>query len=126
MTNGIHKTLTKFNGAAFGGRFRKDGQLLCVGGEDGAVKVFDVNTKTLLRLLQHKRASGSGLGGLAGSAGSTTAATKCCDFLMNNKQVAGFSDNKSVTVWDVATEEVVANWDVHKVIIRILAFFKTK
>ena len=35
--------------------------------------------------------------------------------MVDNKCVAGFSDDKSVNIWDIATEEVVASWDVHKV-----------
>ena len=35
--------------------------------------------------------------------------------MVDNKCVAGFSDDKSVNIWDIATEEVVASWEVHKV-----------
>ena len=58
LTNEVHKTLTKFKSAAHGGRFRRDGQLIAVGGDDGAVKIFDIASKTLLRLLSKKREQG--------------------------------------------------------------------
>ena len=58
LTNEVHKTLTKFKSAAHGGRFRRDGQLIAVGGDDGAVKIFDIASKTLLRLLTKKRDQG--------------------------------------------------------------------
>ena len=58
LTNEVHKTLTKFKSAAHGGRFRRDGQLIAVGGDDGAVKIFDIASKTLLRLLTKKREQG--------------------------------------------------------------------
>jgi len=37
--NEVHKTLTKFQDAAFGARFRRDSQLLAVGTSEGVVKV---------------------------------------------------------------------------------------
>ncbi len=52
------KTLTKFRSPCFGARVRRDGKLLSVGAEDGAVRIFDVATKTQLRCFEgHKRAT---------------------------------------------------------------------
>ena len=106
-TNQVHKTLTKFRGGAYGGRFRKDGRLLCVGGEasisgGGAgalVMVFDVASKTLLRLLKGKvhGESGAGLKDYRASnisTGNDSLATHCCDFTSDMSHVAGFSDDK--------------------------------
>ena len=108
-TNQVHKTLTKFRGGAYGGRFRRDGRLLCVGGDasvggGGAgalVMVFDVATKSLLRLLKGKCQSTDSVKGLKksqnrGAATSTndSLATHCCDFTSDLKHVAGFSDDK--------------------------------
>ena len=47
----VHKSLAKFKKTAFSGRFRHDGGLLCAGTGEGAVKVFDVNSKAVLRVL---------------------------------------------------------------------------
>ena len=47
----VYKTFNKFKDTAFSGRFRGDGGLLCAGTGEGVVKVFDVNTKSLLRVL---------------------------------------------------------------------------
>ena len=47
----LHKSITKFKDMAFSGRSRRDGGLFCAGIGEGGVKVFDVNTKTLLRVL---------------------------------------------------------------------------
>ena len=46
---------------------------------------------------------------------TTEFSVRSCDFMVDNKCVAGFSDDKSVNIWDIATEEVVASWEVHKV-----------
>jgi len=115
LTNEVHKTLTKFKSAAHGGRFRRDGQLIAVGGDDGAVKVFDVASKTLLRLLNKK---GSDTTRLRKDANTSDYSVRSCDFLIDNKSVAGFSDDKSVSIWDVATEDIVASWDIHKDYVR--------
>lgn len=48
----IQRSLTKFRGAALSGRFRDDGKLLVAGGEDPAVKVFNVASRSLLRILK--------------------------------------------------------------------------
>ena len=107
-TNQVHKTLTKFRGGAYGGKFRKDGRLLCVGGESSVttggasalVMVFDVATKNLLRLLKGKDKNGdvSGIqksqGSRSAAAGHDSLATHCCDFTSDLKHVAGFSDDK--------------------------------
>ena len=104
-----HKTLTKFRGGAYGGRFRKDGRLLCVGGEANVaggeagalVMIFDVATKNLLRLLKGKDKKYEGISGLKRShnkssavTGNDTLATRVCDFTSDLKHVAGFSDDK--------------------------------
>jgi len=119
LTNEVHKTLTKFKSAAHGGRFRRDGQLIAVGGDDGAVKIFDIASKTLLRLLTKKREQdGSSSQRLRKDTNTTEFSVRSCDFMVDNKCVAGFSDDKSVNIWDIATEEVVASWEVHKDYVR--------
>ena len=55
----LHKSLTKFQDTAFGGRWRKDGGLLVAGTGEGQVKVFDVATKTMLRVLKGHTAATS-------------------------------------------------------------------
>ena len=108
-TNQVHKTLTKFRGGAYGGRFRKDGRLLCVGGDANVgggdagalVMVFDVATKNLLRILKGKNKSCDTISGLkksfskgAATTGNDSLATHCCDFTSDYKHIAGFSDDK--------------------------------
>ena len=106
-TNQVHKTLTKFRGGAYGGRFRKDGRLLCVGGEANVgsgeagalVMVFDVTTKNLLRLLKGKNnSSGAALSRnqvrKSATTGNDSLATHCCDFTADMKHISGFSDDK--------------------------------
>jgi len=81
---------------AFGGKFRRDGKLLCVGTSEGQVKIFDVTTKTMLRVLR----------------GHTTAVHQC-EFTPDNLHVASFSDDKSVGIWDIPTESQIDSLSGH-------------
>lgn len=101
LTHSVHKTLQKFRDSVYGGRFRNDGKLLCVGGDDGAVKIFDVASKTLLRTL-------------SGHSNATHAAE-----FIDSKRIASFSDDKSVRIWDISTEELILTFDGHTVSISI-------
>ena len=90
--------MTKFREAAYGGKFRSDGQLLSVGSDDGKVRIFSIASKTLLRTFEgHENA------------------THRSDFLLDGKHVASFSDDKTVRVWDMAVETETAKFAEHKV-----------
>ena len=92
----VYKTLTKFQDAALGAKFRRDGKLLCVGTSEGQIKVFDVATKTLLRILK----------------GHMTA-THRCDFTADTTHVVSFSDDKSVGYWDLPSETLLHRYSQH-------------
>jgi len=97
----LHKSITKFKDMCFSGRWRRDGGLLCAGTGEGGIKVFDVNTKTLLRVLSgHK------------------AAVQTCDFVADRTAgtgtgVVSWSDDKTVKLWDLPTESVVDTFSGH-------------
>ena len=48
-TNQVIKTISRFGEAAYSGCFRGDGKLLAAGGHDGVVKVFELNSRAILR-----------------------------------------------------------------------------
>jgi WD40 repeat protein len=75
----VHKALTKFRDAVYGARFRRDGQLLVMGNADGQVRLFGVDNKLLLRTF-------------SGHSNATHRAV----FLSDWKQIASFSDDKTV------------------------------
>lgn len=51
ITKLVVKNLSRFRESAYGASFRNDGKLLCAGGEEGNVKLFDVASKSLLRFV---------------------------------------------------------------------------
>lgn len=51
-TNEVEKTFNKFQKTAYGARFRSDGKLLIVGGDEAIVRVFEFNSRTVLRELR--------------------------------------------------------------------------
>jgi U3 small nucleolar RNA-associated protein 15 len=92
----LHKTITKFKDMAFSGRWRRD----------SGVKLFDVNTKTMLRVL-----SGHG------------AAILACDFVCNRTGATGtglvsWVDDKTIKLWDLLTEIVVDTFTGHSDYVR--------
>ncbi|CAG0917228.1 unnamed protein product [Notodromas monacha] len=104
LNTAIHqvvKTFTKFKEAAFGATFRGDGQILASGGDEGVVKLFDVEKKTLLRVFKGHENS-----------------IRRCEFLGGGERIASFSDDKTVKIWDVATEAIVQSFEEHTDFVR--------
>ncbi|XP_059475916.1 U3 small nucleolar RNA-associated protein 15 homolog [Neocloeon triangulifer] len=96
VTKTVYKNFTRFKETAYGGKFRQDGKLLCAGGHEGEVKLFDVGSKNLLRICK-------------GHEGPVHR----CYFCINNSQLFSCSDDKSVAVWDIASEKMVNQYKDH-------------
>ncbi|XP_015602951.1 U3 small nucleolar RNA-associated protein 15 homolog [Cephus cinctus] len=101
ITKLVTKNLSRFKEAAYGGSFRSDGKLLCAGGEEAVVRLFDVNSKSLLRLFSgHK------------------AAVHRTFFTADGIHIASFSDDKTVAVWDIPSEKQIISFNEHSDYIR--------
>ncbi|XP_015190250.1 PREDICTED: U3 small nucleolar RNA-associated protein 15 homolog [Polistes dominula] len=101
ITKLVTKNFSRFKEAAYGGSFRRDGNLLCAGGEESVVRLFDVSTKSLLRLFSgHK------------------AAVHRTFFTADNLHIASFSDDKTVVLWDIGTEKQMITFNEHTDYIR--------
>ncbi|OWR52924.1 U3 small nucleolar RNA-associated protein 15 homolog [Danaus plexippus] len=92
----VAKNISKFVEAAYGGCFRNDGRLLVAGSEESVVKLFDVQSKNVLRVFT----------GHTGPVHRTF-------FTKDQVKVLSFSDDKSVCLWDIATEEKIASFCEH-------------
>ncbi len=86
----IQRTFARFNDEAYSGKFRKDGKLVVAGDKAGYVKVFDVKTKAVLRTLK-----------------SHENAVRSTDWLPNGLHFISGSDDSTVKLWDLATQEVL-------------------
>ncbi|XP_012281749.1 U3 small nucleolar RNA-associated protein 15 homolog [Orussus abietinus] len=101
ITKLVTKNLSKFKEAAYGGSFRRDGRLLCAGGEEAVIRLFDVNTRSLLRLFQ----------------GHESAVHRTF-FTNDGLRITSFSDDKTVALWDIATEKQLCSFTGHNDYIR--------
>ncbi|CAK1542175.1 unnamed protein product [Leptosia nina] len=101
ITKVVAKNISKFKEAAYGATFRNDGRLLISGSEEAAVKLFDVQSKSVLRVFS----------GHTGPVHRTF-------FTKDQVKVLSFSDDKSVCLWDIATEEKIASFSEHTDYIR--------
>ncbi|XP_047506302.1 U3 small nucleolar RNA-associated protein 15 homolog [Pieris napi] len=101
ITKVVAKNISKFKEGAYGASFRNDGRLLVCGSEEAAVKLFDVQSKNVLRLFT-----------------GHTAPVHRTFFTKDQVKVLSFSDDKSVCLWDIATEEKLATFSEHTDYIR--------
>lgn len=101
VTKLVVKNLSRFRENAYGATFRRDGRLICAGGEETNVRLFDVNTKSLLRLFK-----------------GHTAPVHRTFFTFDATKIVSFSDDKSVKLWDIATEKTVISYSDHTDYIR--------
>ncbi|XP_060526790.1 U3 small nucleolar RNA-associated protein 15 homolog [Cylas formicarius] len=96
ITKLVVKNLSRFRENAYGAIFRSDGTLICAGGEESNVKLFDVSTKSMLRFFK-----------------GHLAPVHRTAFMPQKPQIASFSDDKTVRVWDVATEATLHTYSGH-------------
>ncbi|PNF28960.1 U3 small nucleolar RNA-associated protein 15-like protein [Cryptotermes secundus] len=96
ITKVVQKNLSHFRETAYGGSFRSDGSLICVGGEECQVKLFDVSSKSLLRVFK----------------GHSSAVHRCF-FTLDKTHIASFSDDKSICLWDIPSESKVTSFSEH-------------
>uniref|UniRef100_A0A182RX43 U3 small nucleolar RNA-associated protein 15 homolog n=1 Tax=Anopheles funestus TaxID=62324 RepID=A0A182RX43_ANOFN len=101
ITKLVVKNITKFQEAAYGGSFRKDGNLLVAGDELGKVRLFDVNTRTILRFFEGHKAP-----------------VHRTFFTADGHHLASFSDDRTVGYWDIATENHLHTFTGHEDYVR--------
>lgn len=101
ITKLVFKNLSRFRENAYGAVFRSDGTLILAGGEEKNIKLFDVSTKSMLRLFK-----------------GHTAPVHRVAFIHKEPKIASFSDDKTVRVWDVPTENTLHSFTAHTDYIR--------
>lgn len=101
ITKLVVKNLSRFRENAYGATFKSDGKLICAGGEEGVVKLFDVSSKSLMRLFK-----------------GHTAAVHRNYFIPGKPQIISCSDDKTVKLWDIPTEKEIISFSEHADYIR--------
>ncbi|KAJ7365692.1 snoRNA-binding rRNA-processing protein [Desmophyllum pertusum] len=97
-THQVNKSFSKIKDKVYCGSFRNDGKLMIAGGENGSVKLFDVNTRAVLREFKE-----------------THRVTK---FLLDNLHAMSGSDDKCVMCWDIATGQNLTTFKEHEDYVR--------
>lgn len=90
VNDSVVRSYTRFSDDAFSGKFRKDGKLIIAGDKEGYVKVFDVQTKSILRQLRRHSAA----------VRATAWTTDALHFISG-------ADDGRVKHWDLAAQEVI-------------------
>eukprot|EP00039_Didymoeca_costata_P012009 m.171831 g.171831 ORF g.171831 m.171831 type:complete len:498 (+) comp15357_c0_seq7:304-1797(+) len=104
VTNSLLRSISRFQGTAYGATFRNDGNLLVAGGEAKIVQVFDLNSRAILRTFKgHERA------------------VHCTKFAPNSTNVISGSDDKTVKLWDLLSETEICSFEGHQDYVRSLA-----
>jgi U3 small nucleolar RNA-associated protein 15 len=101
-TRKIVKTITRFDDTAHSGEIRYDGRVLVAGDETGAIQVFDVNSRAILKTWkEHKQPVWT----TKWSPDESTTLMSC-------------SDDATVRLWDLPSEHSVTNFRGHQDYVR--------
>lgn len=105
-TRRLVKTISRFEDVAHGAEIRRDGRIMVSGGETGAIQVFDVNSRAILKTWkEHKQP------------------VWCTKFSpVEPTTLMSTSDDRTVRLWDLPSQESVTSFNGHQDYIRSGAF----
>ncbi|KAJ3043222.1 snoRNA-binding rRNA-processing protein [Rhizophlyctis rosea] len=95
-TNAVKKSISRFNETAYSGHIRSDGKLLVAGDNTGLVRLFDLNSRAILRTLE-----------------GHDSAVHVTRFSPNYNQILSASDDRTVRIWDVPTQTATSTFTSH-------------
>ena len=96
-TRKLLKTITRFDDTAHSGEVRYDGRVLVAGDETGAIQVFDINSRAILKTWKECKQP---VWTTKWSPTETTSLMSCCD-------------DATVRLWDLPSQESVATFRGH-------------
>ncbi|KAK0526017.1 U3 small nucleolar RNA-associated protein 15 [Tilletia horrida] len=92
----VTKTINRFKDVARSANIRQDAKLMVAGDDSGLVQIFDLSSRAILRTMKGHRL-----------------ATHVTRFSSNPSQILSASDDKTVRLWDIPTQEAVNTLDSH-------------
>ncbi|OCT52830.1 U3 small nucleolar RNA-associated protein 15 [Cladophialophora carrionii] len=96
-TRKLLKTITRFDDVAYSGEARYDGRVLAAGDETGAIQVFDVNSRAILKTWKEQKQP---VHTVRWSSRETTALMSC-------------GDDRTVRLWDLPSDTSVQTFHGH-------------
>ncbi|KAI9817042.1 MAG: hypothetical protein M1832_004760 [Thelocarpon impressellum] len=108
-TRKLVKTISRFDDTAHSGELRRDGRVLVAGDDTGAIQVFDVSSRAILKTWkEHKQAVWT----MRFSPVEST-------------RMMSASDDKTVRLWDLPSQEAITTFAGHGDYVRAGAFMPT-
>ena len=105
-TRKLVKTISRFDDIAHGAEIRTDGRVLAAGDETGAIQVFDVNSRAILKTWhEHKQPVWT---------------TKFSPF--ESTTLMSASDDRTVRLWDLPSQESISTFLGHQDYVRTANF----
>ncbi|KAI1625607.1 protein kinase [Exophiala viscosa] len=105
-TRKLLKTITRFDDTAYGGEARYDGRVLAAGDETGAIQVFDVNSRAILKTWKEQKQP---VHSVKWNPRDSTSLMSC-------------GDDRTVRLWDLPSETSVETFRGHHDYVRTGAF----
>lgn len=105
-TRKILKQISRFDNVAHSAEIRRDGRVMVAGDETGAIQVFDVSSRAILKTWKEHRQP----------VWSTTWS------LIDPTQLLSASDDRTLRLWDLPSEESVTRFTGHQDYVRAAAF----
>lgn len=101
-TRRLVKTVTRFDDVAHGAEIRRDGRIMVSGDETGAIQVFDINSRAILKTWkEHKQP------------------VWCTKFSPNEPTaLMSASDDRTVRLWDLPSQESTCSFVGHQDYVR--------
>eukprot|EP01128_Nolandella_sp_AFSM9_P010716 TRINITY_DN743_c9_g1_i1.p1 TRINITY_DN743_c9_g1~~TRINITY_DN743_c9_g1_i1.p1 ORF type:complete len:557 (+),score=137.18 TRINITY_DN743_c9_g1_i1:116-1672(+) len=106
-TNEVRRTVSRFRDVVYGASFRHDAKLMVAGGEEGLIRVCDVNSRQVLRSLHGN--------------GGPIHVTK----FVRDSMVMSCGDDASVRLWDLSTGDELESFSGHTDRVRTGAVFES-
>lgn len=105
-TRKVVRSITRFDDIAYSGEIRYDGRVLAAGDETGAIQVFDVNSRAILKTWKEQKQS---VQTVKWSPRDPTSLMSC-------------GDDRTVRLWDLPSESSVETFRGHQDYVRTGAF----